>query len=239
MSDDAGEGRVSSLIRKHICNSPFEFCEILFRKIRSHAILVDRLPDDGNPSPCSQKPSRLHVEPTAGEAGEASRRPRAGGCRRWPRLRGYGRTSHGPVRSPEMLGPRARRSGRSVRLATPAGRERKFSSLQTLENKRNRIGIPILPGVATPRPSSVSFAGNRGWRNFPIRNPLKRLETAKESRRPSLAFRGTPRPTPSARNKRLLRGERIDFEPIFSAGNYPRFLAATTASAGLPDNSAR
>ena len=122
--------------------------------------------------------------------------------------------SHGRARSPECSASLAGRSGPGLVLAAPAARERKFSTLQTIENKGNRVGTPPNnpptsrgsrcnggerlaepKGVATPRPSSLSFAGNRwpadaGRRNFPVRKPLKRLETAKESRRLSRGSSG-------------------------------------------------
>jgi len=125
----------------------------------------------------SQRPrSRLSSSPPASRVADRARAAAASS-----RPRAYDRTTHGPARSPEMLGSRARRSGPSVRLAT-AGRGRNFSSLQTAENKGNRIGIPIFSrsedvdataatispdqGVATPRPSSASFAGNQGVAKF-------------------------------------------------------------------------
>jgi hypothetical protein len=119
---------------------------------------------------------------------------------------------------------RARRSGPNVGFGAPARREGNFSSLQTIENKRNRIGIPpnlptfrgnrcdggdrlTEPRGAAPRvrPRIVREIGgpaDAGRRNFPIRKPLRTREMAKESRfrssrRFEQAFRGTPRLTPA------------------------------------------
>jgi hypothetical protein len=111
--------------------------------------------------------------------------------------RARGRTSHSRARSPGCSAWRARRSDPSVGLAA----ERKFSSLQSIGIKRNRIGIrQIIPprseeADATAATVSPNQKGSRrcvhpgprsreigGLRNFPIRKPLKRIETAKESR---------------------------------------------------------
>jgi hypothetical protein len=139
-------------------------------------------------------------------ASRVVRRPRASVADRRGRATGHasrGPTSHGRACSPS----RARRSGPSVGLAAPAGRERNFSSPQILENKRNRVGTPPNPpGSEDADATSVSpdrkelrhrvrsrrrsleigAAADTRLRNFPIRNTLKRLERAKESRRPSL-----------------------------------------------------
>jgi hypothetical protein len=82
---------------------------------------------------CEQTPASRVVHRT--RAAVADRRGRATEqCAR-------GRTSHGRGQSPECSPPRARRSRRRARGAG----EGNFSSLQTLENKRNRIGIPPNP----------------------------------------------------------------------------------------------
>jgi len=96
---------------------------------------------------------------------------------------------------------------RSERRVLGAGWEAgKLSSLQTIANKRNRIGIPPSPPTfreadATARPSRRVKKGSQSrvhrrrrspeiggpadvrQRNFPIRKPLKTLEMANESRR--------------------------------------------------------
>jgi len=181
----------------------------------------------------SQKPRRrVSSPPPASRGVECARAAVADRRGRATEQRARGRASHGRARSPECSASRTRRSGSSVRLAAAAGRERKYSSLQTVENKRNRIGIPPNPptfrgsrcnggdcfvepkGGATPRPSSASFAGDRwaggcGQRNFPIRKPLKRLETAKESGwlvAPRAGFSGTPRLTAAVLFLRVGRG---------------------------------
>ena len=119
-----------------------------------------------SPSPASRGVERA-------SAAVADRRGRA------TEQRARRRTSHGRARSPECSASRSAMQRSKRRLAAPAGRKQKFSSLQTIENKRNRIGIPPSPptfrgsrchggdrlaepkGVAMPRPSSASFAGNR------------------------------------------------------------------------------
>jgi hypothetical protein len=85
-----------------------------------------------------------HVVPAAGEP---RHRAREGGCRRsrGPEQSARGRTSHSRARSPECSASRARRGGPSAGLAAPIARERNFSSLQTIENKRNRVGSPSNP----------------------------------------------------------------------------------------------
>ena len=100
-----------------------------------------------------------------------------------------GRTSHGRARSPECSPSRARRSRRSVGVAAPTEREGNFSSLQTLENKRNRIGIPKFSrseaADATRRPSRrterscdaaspASFAGIGGPADAGRRNSRRK-----------------------------------------------------------------
>jgi hypothetical protein len=132
-----------------------------------------------------------------------------------------------------MLPSRARRSGPSVGLAAPVGRERNFSSPQAFENKRNRIGIPPNPPpfggrrcevrlagskkVATPRPSSASFAGNRrGGRCEAAKFSYPQtLEKARNGEGISSAVAscagsrrrsgGTPRPTPAVSSLRVVR----------------------------------
>jgi hypothetical protein len=157
----------------------------MFLKNWSHANLFVRPPMTRRHGDALPEIPPPHVEPDAGVAGEPSRRPCEGGCRRSPTPRAYGQTSRGPARSPEMLGSRARRSGPSVRLATAAGREGNFSSQRTLENKRNGIefqsaSVRRTPmqqrrqshrteGAATPRPS---FAGNRQEAKFSYPQPL-------------------------------------------------------------------
>jgi hypothetical protein len=181
--------------------------ENLFLKIWSHAILFVRPPMTRiRVAMLSQKSRRRMPRPPPANRGGDRARPAGADRRGRATERARGRTSYGRARAPEGSASRARRSGPSVGLAAPAGRGRKFSSLQTIENKRNRVGIPPNnprrfrgsrgnggdrlaepKGGATPRPSSASFAGNRraaeaGRRNFPVRKPLKTLETAKESR---------------------------------------------------------
>ena len=187
--------------------SDFRNLRNLFLKIWNHAILSVRPPMTrirrGHALPEIPPP---HVEPAAGEP---RRRTREGGCRRSPRPRDRAARPRSDVARPRAVSgcspSRARCSGPSVGLAAPAGRERNFSSLQTLENKRNRVGIsPNPPHVRrTPMQRRRPFrrtgrsrdaasilgvvrgksAGRRmGRRNFPIRKSLKRLETAKESR---------------------------------------------------------
>jgi hypothetical protein len=181
----------------------------------------------------SQKPRRrVSSPPPASRGVECARATVADRRGRATEQCASGRTSHGRARSPECSASRTRSNGPSVGLAAPAGRKRKFSSLQTIEIKRSRIGISPNPptfrgsrcnggdclvepkGGTTPRPSSVSFArnrraGGRRWRNFPIRKRLKRLETAKESDwlvAPRADFSGTPRLTAAVSFLRVGRG---------------------------------
>jgi hypothetical protein len=124
-----------------------------------------------------------------------------------------------------MLASRARRSRPSIRFAAAVGWEGIFPPCKPLKSNETELESRQIPvrrtpmqwlrpsrrteRVSTPRPSSASFAGNRGRRNFPIRNPLKRPDTAKESGRPSLfppawaGVRGTPRPTPAVSSLRV------------------------------------
>jgi hypothetical protein len=129
----------------------------------------------------SQKPRRRVSSPRPASRGvECARAAVADRRGRATEQRARCRTSHGRARSPECSASRTRRNGPSVGLAAPVGRERNFSSLQTIENKRNQIGIPPNPrtfqgsrcnggdrlaepkGVAMPRPSSAPFAGACG-----------------------------------------------------------------------------
>ncbi len=114
------------------------------------------------------------------------------------------------ARSPECSASRAQRGGSSIGLPAPAGREQKFSSLQTIENKRNRIGIPPNPH---PRPSLASFAGNRGAAKFSYPQPLEKARNGEGISQAALltplgqAFRRTPRPTPAISSLRVGRGQ--------------------------------
>ena len=137
-----------------ICGLALEIYEILFLIILNHAILFVRLRRresavamlSQKPAPARRARPRRTESSAAQGASVADRRGRATGHA------SRGPTSHGRACSPS----RARRSGPSVGLAAPAGRERNFSSPQILENKRNRVGTPPNPPVRrTPmqRPS--------------------------------------------------------------------------------------
>jgi hypothetical protein len=166
-----------SLTRKRVRGPTFELAKILFLKICSHATLFVRRPMTRSAvAMLSQKfRSRMSSPPPASRGVEHASAAVADAARPSSAL---------------AVGHRA----------APAGG--KFSSLQTLANKRNRVGIPpnrptfrdrsdrlLEPKkVAIPRLDSTAFAENRrasgcGGRNFPIRKPLKTLEMAKESGR--------------------------------------------------------
>ena len=162
--------------RKLVRDPAFEI-RIFFLKIWIHAIPLVRPPTTrirlahGVPkSPC--------VACGAG-AGEPS--TARGGCRGWPSQRDRAPARAAVARRRDLSWARVRE--RNVAVQASGSRRRlgggKFSWLQTIENKRNRIGIPANPppvrgsqsdagdrlvypqGVATSRPSSAPFAGNR------------------------------------------------------------------------------
>jgi hypothetical protein len=200
----------SSLVRKRICGPDFEICEILFLKIWSRAILFLRPPMTrirrGQTLPethaaCEQTPASRVVGRT--RAAVADRRGRA--------------TSSAPAVGRRM----AARGLLNVRLpdvgrAAPAGREGNFSSPQTLENKRNRIGIPPNPpvggrqcdggdylaepkGVATRlaqgRPRLVRNRNDGERRRFPgqsVASSRSRTLAASSSKENGLPIRCTP-----------------------------------------------
>jgi len=142
--------------------------------------------------------------------------------------------SHGRARSPECSASLAGRSGPGLVLAAPAARERKFSTLQTIENKGNRVGTPPNnpptsrgsrcnggerlaepKGVAPPRPSSLSFVGNRwaggcGAAKFSYPQTLEKARNREGISQVvaglAPAFGGTPRPTPAVSFPRVGRG---------------------------------
>jgi hypothetical protein len=120
-----------------------------------------------------------------------------GRCHRWPGPRcprsalAVGRA---PLRTVSCRVRFASATQRSKRRVLGAGWEGgKFSSLRTIANKRNRVGIPPNPpGFRGSRRDSgeplgalkgLARASGCGRRNFPIRKLLKTLEMAKESRR--------------------------------------------------------
>ena len=182
----------------------FRISENLFLKSRSHAILLLR-PPMTRIRPCHARPEipPLDVEPAAGRAEASNARGRLSPIAEAARLSNVRAVGHRTAaRGPLMLGF-ASAMRRLKRRARGAGWD--GGKIFLPASKRNRIGIPTNPpmfrgsrcnggdrfaepeGVATPRPSSASFgktAGRRdgGVRNFPIHKPLKRLETAKESR---------------------------------------------------------
>src|ERR1700677_3441416 len=162
--------------------------------------------DEENPLwPCSPRNLLPHVEPAPGEP---SRPPPKGRLAQIAEAVRPG--TRPPV--PRRTGARARLRGRDAAVRASDSRRRlggsgtfpPRKSLKTneteLEPRRN------LPGSEDADPTSVSpdrkelrhrvssrrrsreigAAADARLRNFPIRNPLKRPETAKESRRPSL-----------------------------------------------------
>ena len=127
-----------------ICGPDFEISEILFLEIWNRAILFLR------PPMTRIVVAKLSQTPT----------PHASSRRRAESSTARGRLSHiaedaRPSSAPAVGRRMAARGLLNVRLrerddpdvgrAAPAGREGNFSSLQTLENKRNRIGIPPNP----------------------------------------------------------------------------------------------
>jgi hypothetical protein len=181
----------------------------------------------------SQKSSRgMWSPPPASrrvERARASVRDRRGPATA-PRARG--RTSHGRERSPEcsVFASATQRSKR--RLRRQLGRRGNFPPCKLLRTNETELESRlILPRSEDVDATAATVAPNRkgsrrrvhprrrsreiggpadsGLRNFPIRKPLKRLETAKESGWLSLlepAFEGTPRPTPAVSSRRVGRG---------------------------------
>ncbi len=183
--------------RKLVRDPAFEI-RIFFRKIWIHAIPLVRPPTTrirlahGVPkSPC--------VACGAG-AGEPS--TARGGCRGWPSQRDRAPARAAVARRRDLSWARVRE--RNVAVQASGSRRRlgggKFSWLQTIENKRNRIGIPANPppsAGARAMPATAWFtrrelrrhvrprrrspeigeAADAGRGNFPIRNPLKKARS--------------------------------------------------------------
>jgi hypothetical protein len=176
--------------------SDLRMSENMFLKIRIHAILFVRPPmtriRHGHALP---EIPPAHAGPAA--AGEPRRRTRERLSKIAEAARpssAFGRTAHSRARAPEGSAWRARRSGPSVGLAAPAGRgifppckslKIKETELQSRQIILTRSASRCHGGDRLVEPKGVrgkSDPADEGRRSFPTCKPLKKLETAKESR---------------------------------------------------------